>query len=435
MGDFTFDFDRFRRINRLHVAGALAVVVAAALAIALWSGGADADERTAEPAAQVHADRPRAESGGHEDAQAHAGDGSAAHAETVHLTPEQLESLGVRVEPLPAGNASSTLRRPATVMFDLDRVAKVGPRLPAKVVRVVRDLGDRVRAGETLAVMSSVQLGRAKADFLAARARLGTARAEYERERSLRDERISSEAEFLEARAKYEEARAAFEAAREALRLYGLSGAEIGAIDAGGDAPLSHFRLTSPIDGVVQARDLSPGQSIGPDETPIHVANLDRLWVMIDAYEHDVPLLVEGQAVTLRVRSLPDRTFEGETDWVSYELDPETRTVRVRAVVGNPDGSLRPGMFGTASIRPASEPTYAMVPVDAVQQLEGRDVVFVPGDEAGAFKPAPVELGEEADGRVEIVAGLQPGDEAAVEGAFQLKSALTASGRSAAHSH
>lgn len=435
---------RNRKIGRVQLLLVLAVAAAAVFALSLRdeevrvAATAAPQEQTAggEPAASDEAGTGAGTDAGHT---ADEGAGERAEsevAEEVHLTPEQVERLGIQVATLVGGNASSTLQRPATVTFDLDRVAKVGPRLPAKVVRVTKDLGDRVRAGETLATMSSVELGQAKAHYLTTRARFETQEAEYEREGNLRDEGISSEAAFLESRARYQEARAELEAASEALRLYGLADAAVDDIQAGGDEPLSFFRLTSPIAGVVQRRDLSPGQSVGPEQTPIHVVNVDRLWIMIDAFERDVPLLAPGQAVQLRVRSIPGRTFRGETDWISSELDPETRTVHVRAVVDNPDGALRPGMFGTAGIRPTTTPEYAMVPADAVQRLGTDDVVFVPGDEAGSFRPVPVRLGQESSvGTVEVLAGVEPGDEAVVAGGFELMSALTAGTRSAAHAH
>lgn len=352
----------------------------------------------------------------------------------VHLTAAQSQSLGVAVAPVASGSASGTLRRPATVLFDRDRRAFVGPRVPSKVVRVLRDLGDRVAEGEGLAVLSSVELGRAKAEFLTARARESTRRAALERETRLREERISSEAEFLETRAAHREAAAALRASREALDLYGLTEADVEALDAGA-VPLSHFTLRSPVAGVVQQRDLSPGQSVGPEETPIHVADVSRVWIMIDAFERDIPLLDDGLPVTLRVRSLPDHRFEGRTDWVSYELDEESRTLHVRALVPNPGGALRPGMFGTAAIRPTDVPELPMVPSGAVQQVDGESVVFVPGEEDGAYRAVPVRTGEEADGRIEVLAGLAPGDPVVVDGAFELMSALTAGSRSADHGH
>lgn len=354
---------------------------------------------------------------------------------TVHLTPEQIDALGIEVRALQAGSAEGILERPVTVQLDPDRVALVGPRIEAKVERVLRDLGDVVRPGDPLAVMSSVELGEAKAQHLALKSRLQTAEASYQRERRLVEDQISSEAEMLEAQAQFRAAEADVDVIHERLRLYGLSDAAIEAIEPEAAEPLSFFRLTSPVAGVVQQRDISPGQTVGPTDTPIHVARLDRLWLMIDAFEQDVPRLAEGQPVTFTVRSLPGRTFRATTDWISYVLDPETRTLRVRAVAENPDGALRAGMFGTAAIEVGGGDGHAMLPVDAVQTLGDERVVFVPGEEAGEFRSVPVRLGPEGGGMVEVVAGLSPGDAAVVHGAFELMSAATASGRSAEHGH
>lgn len=360
---------------------------------------------------------------------------SGKHAREVHLTEQQEGDLGIKVETLSEGSASSTISRPASIRYDLDQIAKVGPRIEAKVVKVIKDLGDHVNKDEPIALMSSVGLGKAKAEYIRLRTELKAEKAHYEREKSLYEQEISSRAEMLQAEAHYQEAKAAYNAAAESLRLYGLSKVDVQNIEAGSDQPLSHFYLTSPLDGVIQERDISPGQTISPSETPIHVANLSKMWVMIDAYEQDIRYLNKGQSVSLSVRSIPGETFEGKTDWVSYSLEKQTRTMPVRAVVENPNRKLRAGMFGTARIATGQERNIAMIPIDAVQTIEGEQVVFVPGDEDGSYKPIEVILGNENEGYVEISSGLKPGQQAVIAGAFDLKSALTAQGRSASHGH
>jgi membrane fusion protein, heavy metal efflux system len=345
----------------------------------------------------------------------------------VHLTSVQIDDLGIQVVPLEAGSAVAVLERPATLMLDQDRHAKIGPRLSAKVVTVLKDLGDEVRVGDPLALMSSVELGTHKAEYLTSRAHFRSTKAAFEREEDLFKKGISSEAEALEAAASFEEARAGLEAEVEALRLFGLTLDEIENLRGGGDEPMSYFRLESSVNGVVQKRDLVPGETIGPNDTPIHVARVDELWLMIDAFEQDVPYLKTGQRVDFKVRSLSGKTFEGVTDWVSWVLNDKTRTVQVRAIVKNPGGLLRAGMFGTARLFTQADETFAMIPVDAVQTLEGTKVVFVPGDSDGSFRPVPVELGRESVSEVEILSGLVPGDLAVVAGAFDVMSAMAAS--------
>src|SRR5699024_7396597 len=334
-----------------------------------------------------------------------------------------------------SGSASSTISRPASITYDLDEIAKVGPRIEAKVVRMLKDLGDEVQQGEELALMSSLKLGKAKADYIRLRAALKREKAHYQREKSLFEQDISSQAELLEAEAEYEQAIAEERAAAEALRLYGLSKEAIQHIEAGSNAPLSRFYISSPIDGVIQERNLSPGQTVSSSETPIHIANLSKMWVMIDAYEQDIRYLEQGQSIRLSVRSLPNTTFEGTIDWISYALEKGSRTMPVRAQLDNSNKKLRSGMFGTARIQTGKERNIAVIPVGAVQTIEDESMVFVPGEEPDSFRAQRVRLGTENEGMVEITSGLQPGDRAVVAGAFDLKSALTAQSRSASHSH
>ena len=399
------------------------------------SGGHEAGGSEAgRPQASQHGEAEHGEAGHDEGGE----QGPAGHAQeerALHLEPAQRDQLSLSIAPAEAGTATDSVQAPATVAFDADRIARVGPRLEAKVLTVSRDLGERIAAGETVAILDSVALGRAKAAYLTARAKLSAERANYQRHEKLAEQQIISQEKLLSSRATYLQAQAERDAARAELRLYGLSEDAIAGIAAGGDAPLSRYPLTAPIAGTIQQRDLVPGQTLSAQDTPIHIVNTERMWVMIEADEQDLPRLAPGQPVTLSLRALPGRPFEGVTDWVSRELDEAARTVRVRAEVTNPDGALRAGMFGTARIATGESARYALVPVDAVQTIDGEQFVFVPGDEEGAFRAAPVVTGAEGNGRIEIREGLSPGDRVVTIGAFDLKSALTASGRSAAHSH
>ena len=345
-------------------------------------------------------------------------------AAVLRLTPRQLKYVHVRLVKAAPAATGTRVMLPATVAFDADRVAKIGPRLRAKVVRVTKDLGERVNASDTVAVMDSVALGKAKARYLTAKARLATEQAAYRREKRLAKQKISSKAALLEARARYRQAQARFDAAREELRLYGMTVEAIASVKAGARIPLSRFALRSPVSGVIQRRDLSPGQTVGPDQTPIEVVDTRRMWVMIDAYERDVPLLRRGQAVTLTQRALPDRRFTGEIDWLSRRLDPRSRTLTVRAVVSNPKALLRAGMYGTASIRVQGEASAATVPVDAVQRVKGRPVVFVPAERKGVYRALAVVLGRESASKVEVVRGLRPGQDVVTGGSYDLVSIL-----------
>ena len=338
---------------------------------------------------------------------------------------------------MPGGAAEDTVKAPANVRFDADKVAKVGPRLESKVVAVEADLGDQVEAGDTLAMLDSVALGKAKAGYLTAAAHYRNALAVYRRKSDLADDKIISQAALDESRAKYQSARASRRAARAELKLYGLTDDQIEAIDTGNDdTPLSRFALTAPIAGTVQRRDVVTGQTVASNETPFQIVDSSRMWIMLHVAENNAALMRPGLPVSLRVRSLPNRRFAGKTNWVSQALDQDSRTLTVRAVVDNSDGRLTAGMFGTATVQTDSDKDYALVPTDAVQTLdEDQPIVFVPGDEAGHFRAVVVATGDENNGRVEIRQGIAPGDRVVTGGAFDLMSALTSGSRSAAHGH
>lgn len=413
----------------------LKIILSLSVLVALTGCGDNGGDHNGEnPAAQHSEEEHGQEEESHE---GHESEGEHDEGEReVHLSGEQAALLTIEVDQAPAGTAQARIAAPATVAFDPDRTARVGPRLSAKVVEVQVDLGDTVQPGDPLALMDSVELGRAKAGYLAAQGRLESARADWEREQSLAKQQITSEAELLDAKAAFQAARGEFRAALETLKLYGLTQKKIDEIGAESDeGPLSRFTLSAPVAGVVQRRDLAPGQTLSANETPIHIVDSRQMWLMIDAFEKSLPHLTPGQPVIFRTRALPNQVFEGKTNWSSRELDPESRTLTVRAVLDNPEGQLRAGMAGTASVQTDSKAQYALVPVDAVQRLGEEEVVFVPGNEAGAYRPMPVTLGDEGNGLIEVRDGLQPGDRVVVRGAFDLMSALTASSRSAAHSH
>jgi len=353
----------------------------------------------------------------------------------VELTRSQLERLDIRLDEVRSGTAGDLVTAPATVEYNADLVARVGPRLDAKVVEVVADLGDRVAVGDPLAVLDSVALGKAKARHLTTKARVDTVRANFERQQGLNKKQIVSEAELLEARAQLAEARAEHDAADEELRLYGMTPEQIDAVRPDTEEPLSRYVLRSPIDGTVQHRDVVPGETVGANETPFLVVNTESMWLMIQVAESDMAGLQPGQQVDLRLRSFPDEVFTGELNWISSQLDEQTRSALVRAAIENPDGALRDGVFGTASIRVESGSPVVLVPTDAVQRLGQGDVVFTPGEKDGEYRAVPVTTGAENAGYIEIIEGLEPDATVVVAGAFDLMSALTASSRSAAHAH
>tara|TARA_R110002074_G_scaffold143205_1_gene290029 strand:+ start:4548 stop:5771 length:1224 start_codon:yes stop_codon:yes gene_type:complete len=377
---------------------------------------------------------------GEHEGESHQDDGKQGHEEereekhneeegAVHLTEAQQSLLNIAVSPAASGRANENIRAPVEIIFVPDLVAKVGPLLEAKVSKVLVDLGDRISTGDTLATLDSVMLARVRARMQSLTAKKTAAEAEYKRERSLQKQGISSEEEFLAAKARFLTMAAELNAAREELKAYGVSSSQS---DASG---LASYALKSPINGVLEKRDVVIGQTLSASDTPFLVVNNRKVWAMIKVAESDIDQLTLGNDVRIQLPSGKPRVYVGKVSWISTQLDETSRTVLVRAEVDTPEGYLRPGMFGTALVSSPSDAALPLVPRDAVQTVEGRDVVFVPGAERGEYQATPVKIGAEANGWIEIQEGIRSGQVVVANGAFDLMSALTAKNRSASHGH
>lgn len=312
-----------------------------------------------------------------------------------------------------------------TITYDANRVSHIGPRTDGRIVRLAADIGAEVRGGQALAILESPQVGQVRAEEQEAEALLEIAQENYERERRLEQQGISSRKELLDAEADLRRAEAALNSARQRLQALGA-----------GHGSGGQFALTSPFPGVVVAREASLGEMASPSDQILTVANLDRLWIELDIYERDLSRVARGQDVDVTTAAYPGRAFPGKIVYVGDILNPEKRTVRARMEIPNESGLLKPGMFANARIQVGGGgAAVVVVPQDAVQELEGRKVVFMPGDQPGEFRARPIEVGELADnGRVIVLSGLNAGDRIVTAGAFALRSEL-AKGEIGEHGH
>ena len=321
--------------------------------------------------------------------------------------------------------SSTGLPVTGTITYDANRVSHIGSRTEGRIVMLRADIGERVRSGQPLAVLESPEVGQLRSEEHEAEALLQIAQENFAREQRLEQQGISSRKELLDAKADLRRAEAALRSARERLRVLGAGHGDGG-----------QFAVTAPFAGVVVQRDASRGEMASPADQLFTVADLSRVWIELDIFERDLPRVAVGQPVSVTTTAYPGREFPGRIVYVGAVVDTTTRTVPARVEVPNSDDMLRPGMFATATIRVGGGGgPRPVVPRDAVQELEGRQVVFVRGDRPGEFRPQPVELGETVDSaRVGIREGLSPGDSVVVSGAFMLRSEL-AKGEIGEHGH
>jgi len=353
--------------------------------------------------------------------------------ESVRLTPAALSEAGITTWKVQPVDLEHMLVLTGSVDYDENRLLQLAANVKGRAAAIRVDLGARVRKGDPILEVESVELGRAREELLRELVGLRVSARAYERAKTLAEAKAISAGEFQAREGDYLAKKAAAEAAERALHLYGVDDGEIAALRAsvesnqtlpsGHDAP--RLILRAPFDGRVIDRKVTPGSLFEAMQPLVTVADLSSVWVFLQAYEKDLALLHEGVSVTIRTEAFPQDAFEGRVDFLGSVVEKATRTTRVRATVGNRAEKLRPGMFVKAQVhvpKPEAEAKATVaVPQAALQTLEGRTTVFVQ-TEPGVFVRHFVETGHTFEGFTEILSGVKPGDLIVSEGSFVLKS-------------
>ncbi len=343
----------------------------------------------------------------------------------VHLSPEALASTEIALAKATTGVLAGSLELPAEVHLNPDNVAHISSIVEGQLLSVEVSLGSEVKAKQALAKIRSVDLGQARAEYSRAESMRKVAEQTLDRQKRLRAEGINSERSLVEAQLALDQAKAEQNAALSRLRVFGVS-----------QGNGSDMTLTSPIDGVVIERHATRGENISPTTTLFVVADLSRVWIIGRVYEQQVAQVAKGMEATVSLNAYPGRTWTGTVDFVGATLDESTRTLPIRVELDNTDGLLRPGLFGSLRLAAANAATSSvLVPLAAIQTLETRTVVFIPGDEPGEFIAQPVTVGRESKHQAEIIAGLDPDASVVVKGAFILKSEIVRGQLGDGHAH
>ena len=336
---------------------------------------------------------------------------------SVTVAADMLRDLRVTTATVESRAAGERLTLLGELSVDERAYAQVGVPVAARVTRLLAGAGDRVAAGQALAEVTSPELGRARAEYVSAAARVALTEAALERKRGLAAERIVPVREVQEAESAAVEARAAQRMARAAIGAYGV---DPPAADAP-EATSSSFFLRSPLAGTVIERSAVVGQMLDASTPAFTLGDLSRLWLTVHAFERDAVRVESGAAATMTFAALPGREFGGVVSLVGRSVERESRTVPVRVDVRNDGRLLRPGMSGAASIPiGAADGPALTVPVAAVQRLGNAWCVFVPRGE-GSFEIRAIGRGRDLGGEVEVLSGLRAGETVVVDGAFLLK--------------
>ncbi|WP_136525029.1 efflux RND transporter periplasmic adaptor subunit [Geomonas ferrireducens] len=398
------------------------IIIGLILAVAL--GGGVAYRLANSSTAAEHAEHAEAghgeEKGEHAEGKEEKGhEGHDEHgAKLVKMSAEVQKQSGVVVAAAKKQQMAGMISATGKVEANADRIAHVSPRISGKVVAVRASLGDSVGAGQVLATLDSVELGEALSRYHQSKTRLSLAQSNMDRVKVLVDKKIAARKEILQAETDYKTAQTELHTDQERLELYGVSAGDLKA----GRKPLLPVR--SPISGVITEKHAIVGELADPAKSLYTVADLSSVWVMVDIHEKDLAKVRRGQTATVMVNAFPDAKFRGRVTYLADVVDEATRTIKARVEVANPGRKLKPEMFATVELAIAADAAAVLaVPEEAVQELEGKKLVFVAEGE-GAFESRRVELGRASGGMVEVLYGLKEGERLAVKGGFVLKSEL-----------
>lgn len=340
----------------------------------------------------------------------------------IELGEEAYRSAGIEVAPAGHHAVERELRLTGTLSFDEGRMSRVSAPSPGRITRILAAPGDHARAGAVLAEMESPELASALSAYRTASAEADLRQKEKQRGEVLFEGKAISRADLLQREAESERASAALGEARQRLFLLGLKETDLGSLETSSPAgvPAVVGSIRAPMSGIVVERKATPGQNVVPGEELFVVADLSRLWLVLQIYERDLSSIQKGQAVDVRLTAYPGQSFKGVVDYVGAAVDLHTRTVPTRVVVDNRAG-LKAGMYADAVVRVSEPTTGVTVPAAAVVHLNGHEEVFV-AQGAREFDRREVKIGRSTEKWAEILSGLSAGERVAVKGTFVLKS-------------
>ena len=314
---------------------------------------------------------------------------------TIHLTPERIQMIGVRTLVAAPGGLAPERELTGFVAPDEERIERLQVRVSGWVQEMnVGAVGDFVARGAPVLTLNSPELFQSESEFLIALAAADSGTHEHDRR--------------------------LLDAARSRLRIQGVADEEIRRLERTRQAS-ARLTLYSPAAGTVMERGVVSGQYVGPGTPLLTIADLSRVWVLIDVYERDLAMVRPGSHARFESEALPGRTMEGTIDFVYPTVDPNTRTAKARLVLANPNHALRPGTFGTVRVRGAAPRAGLVLPGEAVINTGNERYVFL-AHANGHFEPRRVRVGREEGDAVEILSGLAAGDTVVASGSFLIDS-------------
>lgn len=340
------------------------------------------------------------------------------HQKLIKMSESVIKEEGITISAASSGKLEIAANLPGEIAVNGDSVAHIVPRMGGIVIEVRKKAGDQVNAGEVMAVMESRELADAKAKYLASIKRLDLATSNFTRYETLWKKETIPEKQYLEIKVARDEGEIERDSAEQRLSALGFTQKFLQKLPKEPADSLSRYEITAPFQGTVIQKHITLGEMLKDDTAAFVIADLSSVWVNVHVYPKDLPNIRSGQKVVISIgNGVPD--IQGMVEYVEPVVGDNTRSAIARVILQNPDGKLRPGLFATAKVSVENVPVSVLVPRAALKNIENKSVVFI--REEGGFEPRAVKTGRADNSNVEIVSGLQIGEQFASEGSFLLK--------------
>jgi membrane fusion protein, heavy metal efflux system len=368
------------------------------------------------------------------------------------VSTEAVERAGIAIEPVWEAPMVESVVANGETSYDQTQVVRLSGRVPGAVWRVEKQLGDRVRQGDVLALLEAAEVGHAKSEFLQAFTQFNLRSKTLESLQSILASGAVPEARLREAETALSESRIRLRSARQSLVNLGLPIAPEDLKGLSDDRLAAHIQflglpkafaehldpdrttaallpIRAPFDGVVVSRAVVVGEVVDTSKVLFVVADVSQMWLTLNIRLEDAKVVSLGQPVRFRPDGGKDEV-SGLVAWISTEADPKTRALKVQAVLANCDGRLPASTFGAGRIILREEPRTVVVPNDAVQWDGNCHVVFVRDKDFlrdGApkvFHTRTIRSGAKDERYTEVIAGVLPGELVVTKGSAALQGEL-----------
>jgi membrane fusion protein, heavy metal efflux system len=341
----------------------------------------------------------------------------------------------IQTQPAALSEEPDILRVSGRIALADDKTWRVGVLTEGRVEIVYAGLGDYVKKGQVLARMHSHELHDARAQYETSRSELNRLQAaaalaqrNYDRVETLLTLKAASIQQTEQARQDLLNAQTALHDGqiavnRDRIHLEDNLGVPADLPTDEHDENADLIPILAPGSGYVLDKKVTPGTTVQPSTDTFLIGELSQVWMLASVRQENLAELRVGQSATVTLPGAPNDRFDGQITNLGQELDPTTRTMKVRIVLANPKIKLKPEMLANAEIPVGKNKPTLLVPSDAIQQIDGQDVIFV-RTASDRFSIRPVRVGETSEGRTPVLEGLKAGEEIVIRGSFVLKSQL-----------